>query len=110
MFGGFSEYVNQNTIAKFATTTRSWTRLGQMRRARNGLGVVTVGDNFLVVGGQITNGQANVAEACNLQVRVDDKKYPIKSLKGNCAVTQISTAKYEHYPLMLLVGNDFCTV
>ena len=99
MFGGFSEYVNQNTIAKFATTTRSWTRLGQMRRARNGLGVVTVGDNFLVVGGQITNGQANVAEACNLQVRVHDKKHQTQFLKGylrghsnfNCQIRTLPT-------------------
>lgn len=51
VFGGYVDYEEASTIARFSPQTQAWTRLGDLLHRRDGHAVVVSADQFLVVGG-----------------------------------------------------------
>ena len=56
----FKKYLS--IIARFDPIENSWTRFGNLQVARNGHGVIQVGNEFIVVGGT----SVKVTESCKL--------------------------------------------
>ena len=82
----------QSTIARFDPIQNSWTKLGNLEVARNGHGVIQIGNEFIVVGG----------------TRKSDKDEPTESCKLNgqsmtCATREPSLSKFTYYPELMLI-------
>ena len=56
----------QSTVARFDPTKNSWTKLGDLKFARSGLGVIQVDNEFIVVGGMRVGGVDEPTESCKL--------------------------------------------
>ena len=72
---------------------------GELKRARNGHGVIIQDGEFVIVGGQDENGSDKpvFTERCTLQ-----------GDRIQCAVVKPKLAKYRHYPEMIAVPHDYC--
>ena len=57
---------SQSTIARFDPIENSWTKLGNLKVARRGHGVIQVNNEFIVVGGNRYSDEDEPTESCKL--------------------------------------------
>ena len=81
---------SQSTIARFDPIENSWTKLGNLQVARYGHGVIQVGNEFIVVGGDYK------------------KDLPIESCKSDgqsmtCTTREPRLLKFSFYPELMLI-------
>ena len=115
LFGGWTATGDTSTIARLDLATSSWTKLGDLKTARNGHGVIYDGDVFLIIGGY---GDLDT-EKCTLSGTDSNCKFPIhfycqtheKSDSDstiNCIQQEPTLKDYRFYPALFLVADDFC--
>ena len=61
-----NSYKSQSTIARFDPIEDSWTKLGNLKVARRGHGVIRVDNEFIVVGGNQDGDKNEATESCKL--------------------------------------------
>ena len=68
IFGGKSSVYDglQSTIARFDPIENSWTKLGDLKGARYGQGVIQIDNEFIVVGGHGYGTWDEPTESCKL--------------------------------------------
>ena len=74
LFGGIGTYQNnksefQKAIAQFDPVQDSWTKLGDLKVARLGHGVIQLDNDFIVIGGNSQDSKINIpvpTETCEL--------------------------------------------
>ena len=73
-----NSYKSQSTIARFDPIEDSWTKLGNLKVARRGHGVVQVDNDFIVVGGNQDGDKDEATESCKLneQFMICTTRYP----------------------------------
>ena len=96
IFGGYS-YKNygsklQSTIARFDAIKNSWTKLGNLRVSRYAHGVIQVDNEFIVVGGRISNFNAVPTESCKLNGQ-----------SITCTTTVPELSKFSYYPELMII-------
>ena len=97
IFGGDSgpsSNTPSNTIAKFSTLTKEWTKLGELNQARFAHGVFIQQGDFIVVGG--FKGDLRT-ERCTLN---EDAI--------RCTLIDPELKNYGYYPEMMSVEPNFC--
>ena len=83
---------NQLTVARFDPIKNSWIKLGNLKVARYGHGVIQVDNEFIVVGG-IRDGDDNVpTESCKLNGQ---------SMK--CTTREPQLSRFVFYPELMLL-------
>ena len=95
-FGGAVDSGKSRTsvIAKFDSTTRQWSNLGNLVTGRRDHGAIFDGTYFLVAGGY---GDTYKTEKCSLTGSTMTCQQQEPELNG-----------YEEYPELFLVQDDFC--
>ena len=73
-----NSYKSQSTIAQFDPIEDSWTKLGNLKVARRGHGVIRVDNEFIVVGGNQDVDKDEATESCKLngQSMICNTRYP----------------------------------
>ena len=92
LFGGFTDGVQKDTIAKFSPVLNQWTKLGNLQHRRHGFGVIKVDTKYLVMGGQ------------------DDKRTETCELKNEtieCTSREPTLNQFRYYPALMLVPSDY---
>ena len=82
----------QSTIARFDPIWNSWTKLGNLQVARDGHGVIQVDNEFIVVGGRISNFNAVPTESCKLNGQ-----------SITCTTTVPELSKFSYYPELMII-------
>ena len=93
-FGGAVDSVKSSVIAKFDSTTRQWSNLGNLARSRKDHGAIFDGAYFLVAGGYSSSYKT---EKC--------------SFSGStitCQQQEPTLSSYEQNPELFLVSDGFC--
>ena len=81
----------QSTIARFDPIENSWTKLGNLKVARRGHGVIQVDNEFIVVGGRRHGKEDEPTESCKLNGQ---------SMK--CTTREPQLWKFKFYPELML--------
>ena len=92
-FGGYGVDGN-SVIAKFDSTTRQWSNIGNLMTGRDHHSAIFDGSYFLVVGGL---GGSFKTEKCSLV-----------GSSMTCEQQEPELVKYEAYPELFLVDDDYC--
>ena len=88
-----SDPKSQSTIARFDPIENSWTKLGNLKVARAGHGVIQVDNEFIVVGGCKTR-------SCTSSVLTESCKLIGQSM--TCTTREPQLSKFAHYPELML--------
>ena len=80
----------QSTIARFDPIENSWTKLGDLKVARYGHGVIQVDNEFIVVGGEPKIGSV-MTESCKLNGQ-----------SMTCTTREPQLLKFAWYPELML--------
>ena len=94
-FGGLDNGDAVNSILRLNAETWTWTKVGTLNNARNGHGVISAGNTFMVIGGY-SGSFPN--EQCSCQ---------LNNGQFTCEATSSSLTDYKHYPLLSLVDNSY---
>ena len=92
-FGGMGSS-GESLIAKFGTTTRQWSNLGNLVTGRHSHGAIFDGAHFIVIGGY---RDAYTTEKCSLS-----------GSTMTCKQQEPELNRYQEYPELFLVQDDFC--
>ena len=90
---GTSSYSNK--IVKFTTANESWSQVGELKNARQGHGVIQIGESFLIVGGW---SGALPTEKCHFE----------EAEKVTCVTMEPTLSYHYQYPELVLVEDDYC--
>ena len=82
----------QSTIARFDPIQNHWTKLGNLKVARDGLGVIQVGNEFIVIGGSRYDGEDEPTESCKLNGQ-----------SMTCTTREPSLSNFAFYPELTLM-------
>ena len=82
----------QSTIARFDPIENIWTKLGNLKVPRWGLGVIEVDNEFIVVGGYRGGSAYEPTETCKLSGQ---------SMK--CVNREPKLSKFTQYPELMLI-------
>ena len=82
----------QSTIARFDPVQNSWTKLGNLRVARSGLGVIQVENEFIVIGGGRSSSEDEPTESCTLNGQ-----------SMTCTIREPSLSNFVAYPELMLM-------
>ena len=80
----------QSTIARFDPIKNSWTKLGDLKEGRSGLGVIQVDNEFIVVGG-LRYGPVPT-ESCKLNGQ-----------SITCTTREPQLSEFTYYPELMLM-------
>ena len=83
---------NQLTIARFDPIKNSWTKLGNLKVARYGHGVIQVDNEFIVVGGHLDGAEEEPTESCKLNGHTI-----------TCTTREPKLSRFAFYPELMLV-------
>ena len=83
--------VRQTKIARFDPVENSWTKLGNLKVARYGHGVIQVDNEFIVVGGHLDGAEEEPTESCKLNG---------KSM--TCTTREPHLSKFSDFPELML--------
>ena len=78
----------RSTIARFDPIENTWTKLGYLKMARDGHGVIQVDNEFIVVGGRLTKP----TESCKLNGQ-----------SMICNTREPTTKNFSHYVELMLL-------
>ena len=81
----------QSTIARFDPVQNNWTKLGNLKVARRGLGVIQVKNEFIVVGGLDGVDGGEPTETCKLNEQ-----------SITCSTREPTLSKFLYPELMLM--------
>ena len=95
-FGGDGSRRRKSTIASFDSTTRQWSYLGTLVTGREDHGATFDGKYFLVVGG------------FNPDDDMKTEKCSLSNSTMTCQQQQPDLFRYEAYPELFIVPDDFC--
>ena len=98
VFGGdFDFEINgdqeSNIIGRLDASTMTWTKAGELVYARQGHGAIFNGDVFIVAGGEVEFK----TEACSINYG-----------EVNCVAQAPTLWRFQYYPEMFLVDENFC--
>ena len=101
IFGGrtaYSKSITTTDVVARLDSNGAWTKVGNLKTAREGHGVVFEGQYFMVVGGHesIENGQALATEKCSLQSSV-----------VSCVSQLPNLTDYVYRPELILVDENY---
>ena len=82
----------QSTIARFDPIENSWTKLGDLKVARHGHGVIQVYNEFIVVGGSQIGNKNKPTESCKL-----------KQQTMICTTREPSLSTFSYFPELMLI-------
>ena len=88
-----SSYRRQSTIARFDPIQNNWTKLGNLKVARSGLGVIYVDNEFIVIGGSRIGPKDEPTESCKLNEQ-----------SMTCTTREPSLSKFTFYPELMLIS------
>ena len=87
-----SKFKYKSTIARFDPIKNSWKKLGNLILARAGLGVIQLGNEFIVVGGNREGFEGIPTESCKLSGK-----------SVTCTTREPQLSKFTHYPVLILI-------
>ena len=82
----------QSIIARFDPIKNSWTKLGNLKVARTGHGVIQVDNEFIVVGGNRYGNEDEPTESCKLN-----------GLSMTCTTREPKLSQFSSYPELMLM-------
>ena len=83
---------SQSAIARFDPMENSWTKLGSLKVARTGHGVIQVDNEFIVVGGWRDGKEDEPTESCKLFGQ-----------SMTCTTREPQLSKFTRYPELMLI-------
>ena len=94
IFGGWTSIETYASIARFDTTSETWSEVGTLNSGRNGHGVLRMGDDYLVIGGR----GVQPTERCSVS----------NDFEVTCASMEPFLSEYDTYPGLFYVSKDYC--